>query len=327
MTATGFGIEHMVAFWERKTQHRVNEDASMWSRDMALLAGLELNVREANLYLLQERPSLEAFESWVIARNGGEMDEATVERLRRALQGEVVAPAVSLENVEGLTDEELAQWDEQGYVVLQGAISEEDAREAEMAVYEHLGMRPEEADGWYSAELGHTIWVPLLRHAAMRRNRRSARITKAFTQLWGRDDLWATVDQAGFNPPEREGWRFPGPHLHWDTTLVEPHHFGVQGILYLADVAEDQGAFCCVPGFHRKLKSWLAELPAGADARQVALETLTKELKPIAAKRGDFVLWHQSLPHASSANHAGKPRVVQYLSMWPTHFEYNTEWM
>jgi len=110
------------------------------------------------------------------------------------------------------------------------------------------------------------------------------------------------VDQAGLNPPERPGWPFPGPHLHWDTTLATPHYFGVQGILYLVDVAEDQGAISCVPGFHKILDAWLKELPPGADARTVAKATL--EMKPIAASAGDLVLWHHALPHGSSPNHA-----------------------
>jgi hypothetical protein len=63
-------------------------------------------------------------------------------------------------------------------------------------------------------------------------------------------------------------WPFPGPHLHWDTTVAQPHHFGIQGILYLADTAENQGAFTCMPGFHRKLESWLTSLPKDADPRQ-----------------------------------------------------------
>jgi ectoine hydroxylase-related dioxygenase (phytanoyl-CoA dioxygenase family) len=203
-------------------------------------------------------------------------------------------------------------------------VSGESAEAAELAIYEYLGMDRDEPESWYGAKLGHSIWVPLLRHPALWANRRSARMVKAFAQLWGREDLWVTVDQGGLNPPEREGWRFPGPHLHWDTTLAAPHHFGVQGILYLADTAAEQGAFCCVPGFHRRLAEWLESLPVGADARDIALRTLTPT--PIAAGRGDMILWHQSLPHGSSPNRGTRPRVAQYISMRPTRWQYNAEW-
>ena len=77
------------------------------------------------------------------------------------------------------------------------------------------------------------------------------------------------VDQAGFNPPERPGWKFPGPYLHWDVSLAQPVPFGVQGILYLADTAADQGAF--------HVRAWLSPadrtvawdwLPDGTDPRE-----------------------------------------------------------
>jgi hypothetical protein len=55
--------------------------------------------------------------------------------------------------------------------------------------------------------------------------------------------------------------------LHWDVSLARPIPFGLQGILYLADTAANQGAFTCVPGFHRKIDSWLENLPAGSDPR------------------------------------------------------------
>ena len=126
------------------------------------------------------------------------------------------------------------------------------------------------------------------------------------------------------NPPERPGWQFPGPNLHWDTTLAALRRFGIQGILYLAETEAAQGAFCCVPGFHKMLDAWLAALSEGVVPRAEALRTL--RAKPIAAARGDLVLWHPSLPHGSSPNRATGPRVFQYMSMRPSRWAYNEEW-
>jgi len=296
-----------------------------WDLTTTLLSGLRLNVLEVGRYLHGTRPSLQEFEAWIVERNGGEIEEAALNRLRRALAGEVVGSEIGgLDGVEGLSVEDLAHWDEFGYVVVKNAVSAEAAEAAELAIYESLGMNRDDPESWYGEKLGHSIWVPLLRHPAMWANRRAPRVVKAFAQLWGREDLWVNVDQGGLNPPEREGWRFPGPHLHWDTTLAEPHYFGVQGILYLVDVAEDQGAFSCVPGFHKTLKDWLAKLPAGVNPHEVAKRTLT--LKPIAAGRGDLVLWHQSLPHGSRPNRAKRPRVAQYMQMPPTRWAYTEAW-
>jgi len=141
--------------------------------------------------------------------------------------------------------------------------------------------------------------------------------------LWGRTDLWVTTDQSGMNPPERDGWKFPGPNLHWDVSLALPIPFGTQGVLYLADTAANQGAFSCVPGFHRKIEGWLKSLPAGRDPRH---EDLTQDVVPIAGKAGDMVIWHHALPHGSSTNRALLPRFVQYINMRPSYWERNPVW-
>lgn len=323
VAARGLEIEYLQIFWEGMLDP-AKSSGRQWDLDNTLLSGLRLNVLETSRFLHERRPSLEEFEGWILERNGGAIEAVGLDRLRRALAGDVVEPEVSLEGVEGLSSEDLAHWDEHGYVVLRDAVSAESAEAAELAIYEYLGMDREDAKSWYKEALGHSIWVSMLRHPAFWANRRSPRMVKAFAQLWGREDLWVSVDQGGLNPPERVGWPFPGPHLHWDTTLAEPHHLDVQGILYLADTAEEQGAFSCVPGFHRMLKAWLEELPEGVDPRVEALRTLT--MKPIAAKRGDMVLWHASLPHGSSPNRGTRPRVAQYIAMRPSRWAYNTEW-
>jgi len=324
MAAQGLGIEYLRTYLEGALDPAKagGREADL---DATLLAGLRLNVLETSRYLYARRPALEEFEGWILERNGGAIEVEALDRLRQALAGKRVGSEVGcLDDVEGLSEADLAHWDEHGYVVLKGAVSKENAEAAELAIYEFLGMDREDAESWYKETLGHSIWVSMLRHPAFWANRRSPRMVKAFAQLWGREDLWVTVDQGGLNPPERPGWEFPGPHLHWDTTLAEPHYLDVLGILYLADTAEEQGAFSCVPGFHRTLKGWLDGLPEGVEPRGEALRTLT--MKPIAAERGDMVLWHTSLPHGSSPNRGTRPRVAQYISMRPTRWSHNTEW-
>ncbi len=208
-------------------------------------------------------------------------------------------------------------------MILHDAVPPENCQAAVQAVCEFLDVRLDRPATWYTGPQGHSIWIPLLHHPALWANRDSARIHRAFAQLWNREDIWVNVDQAGFNPPEKPGWKFPGPHLHWDVSLAKPIPFGVQGILYLADVAADQGAFTCVPGFHRKIDSWLESLPAGADPRAQALPG---GAVPIAGRAGDLVIWHHALPHGSSPNRAALPRIVQYLVGRPSQWGYNPVW-
>ncbi len=325
MTETGrLGIPRIESY-RRRMLGLPDDGDTATDLDATLLSGLGLNILEATRFLLEMRPSLQDFEDWIEECNGGTMPAVSLERLRRALEGEQVGPeAGNLDSEPGLSADDLRFWDEHGYVILRGAITAEATNAGEMAVYHHLNAHPDNPESWYHGR-GHSIWVPLLRHPDLDANRRSRRITKAFAQLWGREDLWPTIDQAGLNPPERPGWLFPGPLLHWDTTLARPHHFGVQGILYLADVAEDQGAFCCIPGFHRILGEWLDGLPPFADPTAEIRKHL--EVIQIAGNAGDMVLWHQSLPHGASPNRATRPRVVQYLQMWPTRWAWNDLWL
>lgn len=310
------GVPHLEQYWAR------NLAPATETADRILLNGLQLGLEEANSYLLHNAPTLEQFESWILAINGGSLDPALVARLNAAIDG-TLDPGTPI--AAALTNEDLDHWD-RGYVVLHNAVTPAQCQAAAQAIYEFTGVDPANPDTWYHNPRGHSIWVPLLRHPAFRANRESPRIHAAFAQLWGRTDLWPTIDQGGFNPPERPGWPFPGPHLHWDVSIAEPLLFGTQGILYLTDTAADQGAFTCVPGFHHCLAKWLASLPPDADPRDwKTLEALPAG--PIPGRAGDLVIWHQALPHGSSPNRSPRPRVAQYINLLPSRWDVNPVWL
>ena len=290
-----------------------------WVLDNVLLSGLELGIQETLRYL-GTRPSREEFEAWILERNGGSIEPWRIDRINRAIAGEELRDATP-EPI--FTPEEMAFWDEHGYVVLHDAVTPAEARAATAAIFAFLGADPATPDTWYSNPQGHSIWIHLLRHPALVATRRSPRIYRAFAQLWGRGDLWPTIDQAGLNPPERPGWPFPGPRLHWDTSLHLPIPFGTQGILYLTDTAAEQGAFTCVPGFHRRIEEWIQGLPDGADPRAQNLDALAT---PIAGRAGDLIIWHHALPHGARPNRAAVPRVVQYVNQRPTRWVEPTNW-
>jgi hypothetical protein len=329
-------IPRLYRYWQRHMERvgattapgtaRPVEETSEWDLDNTLLAGLGLNLLETSRFLHgQPAPGFAEFEEWILDLNGADLDEASLTRLRDALDGSSVGSAAGcLDDVPGLTAEELAFWDEHGYVVVHDAVEPDSRDAAAAAIYEFLDADPANPDTWYGNKYGKSIWVPLLRDPAFLANRKSPRLVKAFAQLWGREDLWSTVDQGGLNPPERDGWRFPGPNIHWDMTLAPPHCFGLQGILYLTDTPANQGAFSCIPGFHRTLEHWLKGLPAGLDPRRVIVQH--PGFSPIAGKAGDLIIWHQCLPHGSSPNHGAKPRVVQYITLRPTRWPHTTTW-
>jgi hypothetical protein len=328
------GAVHLKRLWCRTLATRQGkpavEEEMDWLFDQILLSGLNLALEETMQYLYQTGPSFEEFERWILERNNGRVEPERVERINRAIQGLDPTPGqrAAIQEIENaqpvLTQEELKFWDEQGYVILREAVSREDSQAAADALWQRLGMSPNDPESWYQVRPGYGIMVQFFHHPALRRIRESPRIHKAFAQIWGTADLWATTDRVSFNPPERPGWMFPGPRLHWDTSLELPIPFGVQGLVYLTDTAAEQGAFTCVPGFQRKIHEWLASLPHGADPRRQDLEKVGAI--PIAASAGDLIIWHHALPHGSRPNRAQRPRLVQYLTMFPPMGEAKRNW-
>jgi len=319
------GVAYLKRFWSRKIAARTPpcESEAIPGDSVAekvLLAGLRLGIRETSDFLMATAPSFDEFEAWVLAKNGGEIEPARVERLNGALSGERSFTLESILPGPVLSPSDLAFWDENGYVVVKQAVPPDQCRAAVDAIFEHASMQIDRPDSWYAP----AIWILLAHHPALWANRNSPRIHTAFSQLWKRTDLWMNVDVCGVNPPERPGYRFRGSPLHWDMTLTPPIRFGTQAILYLTDTASDQGAFSCVGGFHRKLETWLREVPAGTDPRERAQREL--QPTPIAGDAGDLVIWHHALPHSATPNRATLPRVVQYLNMHPSQFEVTEHW-
>ncbi len=321
-------VPHLHRLWSRVCREKPGKspfDPVEAAADKIAIWGLGLGLYETLQFLHARRPGFDAFLDWILARNGGAVEPSRIawvndriERLGEDKPPRIAGPApvepAPREPVLGADD--LAFWDENGYVVLREAVSREAARAAERAVWEFTGARPEDPDTWYGNADGHTIMVPLIHHPAFDANRRSPRIRAAYAQLLGTDDLVVTVDRGGFNPPERPNWPFPGPRLHWDTSLAQPIPLSIQGILYLADTPAYQGAFCCVPGFRRQIESWLRGLPPGTNPRH---EILNSPAVGIAGSAGDMVLWADSLPHGASPNRGSYPRIVQYIAMYPAN--------
>ena len=242
-------VPHLQRLWSRTCANKPGNqpfDPVEAAADKIAIYGLGLGLYETLQFLHGKRPDFDAFQDWILARNGGAVDPARIawvnDRIRRladdgaaGIVEQAPVDPVPLEPALGepaLGADDLAFWDEQGYVVLREAVPRAAALAAERAVWDFVGARPDDPDTWYCNADGHTIMVPLVHHPAFDANRRSSRIHAAYAQLLGTDDLVVTVDRGGFNPPERANWRFPGPHLHWDTSLTQPIPLSIQGVLY-----------------------------------------------------------------------------------------------
>ena len=326
------GVYQLKRLWSRSLAMRRGErleiDLSEKHLEHLVLDALGLGLEQTQQYLLQYAPTFEAFEQWIVA-TAGTPEPDQVARINATVTGGEIPAATrrliaEIEAMPPVLDaSDLAHWAEHGYVILHQAVPEESRRGAEEAIWQHLGARPDNPESWYVPN-DHGIMVQLFQHPAFTANRRSRRLHKAFAQLWGTADLWVTCDRVGFNVPERPGWMFRGPYMHWDVSLAQPIPFGTQGILYLTDTPPEQGALAVVPGFQHRIDGWLDGLPAGTDPRRQDLHALGS--KPLGGKAGDLIIWDQRLPHGPTPNRGARPRIVQYIDMRPTLIEQRDAW-
>ncbi len=327
------GICQLKRMWSRAVAARQGRihPATIHDRhlDHLVIHACGLGLEQTSQYLAGAMPSFEEFERWLVQTTGGVAPER-VARFNAAVTGG--APphqsaqwlAAIAASAPVLSDADLAFWQEHGYVVLHDAVAAVTRESAARALWDHHGAQPDDPESWYRRS-GHGIMVQYFQHLAFEAARRSPRIHKAFAQLWGTADLWVTTDRVGFNAPEREGFRFPGPYPHWDVSVKTPIPFGTQGILYLTDTPPEQGAFTLVPGFQKWGEAWLAQLPRGADPRRQDLYALGP--RAIGGRAGDLIIWHHALPHGASPNRGTRPRLVQYINMFPTQYDEHEEWI
>jgi hypothetical protein len=320
----GLGVAHLVRMWARADAAR-RGDAPAWSAhdaacDTIVLDGLGLGREPTLATLWRAAPTLADFESAILAARGGILDPARVGRVNALVLGLPYDSATTgllarVESAPAVFDaDDLRQWHDNGYVVLHDAASAEDCQRAERAVWEFLGASPDDPSSWYPTRLNRTM-VQLFYDPALEAIRSSDRIHKAFAQLWGTADLLGTTDRCGFNPPETSTWSFPGPNLHWDIALESPLERNTQGVLYLTDTKNDQGAFSCVAGFHHTIEQWLACDPRRRE--QNPPDPGSFVATPIPGRAGDLIIWNDTLPHGSSPNRAERPRIVHYVKMSP----------
>lgn len=321
------GLMHLKRFWKKIMLKRSGEfDEEQWKNewqlDKTLLSVLGLGLEQTLQYVFQYAPVFEEFERWIVNIAGIPTGEQ-VDKFNSIFDE---MPDMGKPLPSALSAEELAFWEENGYLILKNAVPKEDCQATVDVICDFLNIKLDDTNTWYgdhNARQG--IMVQLFQHPLLQKNRQTARIRMAYEQLWKRSDVWVTTDRVGFNPPETETWKFPGPDLHWDCSLELPIPFNLQGLLYLADTAPNQGAFTLVPGFHNRISAWLHSLPNGTNPRTENLHMLGS--LPIAAQAGDFIIWHQALPHGSSPNTSSKPRFVQYINYQPADFTAQKKWM
>jgi hypothetical protein len=216
-------------------------------------------------------------------------------------------------------------WEENGYVIIPNAVPLANVATVVDAIWDFLEVDRNDPEAWYKAPVSKAGMLEMYHHQALWDNRQYPTVYQAFADIWGRDDLWVSFDRANMNPPARQpDWDYQGMY-HWDIdTSANPIPMMVQGVLYLADTPADGGGFHCTPGMHKHFYEWVKTQPA--DRHPYRPDPTGLDIQTIPGKAGDLLIWHSLLPHGNSRNRSTKPRLAQYITMFPPGDEASRAW-
>jgi hypothetical protein len=318
------GILYLKEIWNYYNDLKQSKQAPQiveWKYINGVFNTLGIGIEPTIKYLLSSSSSFDDFEIWI--EHNGKISKDTIHYFNSIVLNEQKEAFVDDAFV--FDEVDLAKWDKEGYVVLKEAISKADCKAAVDFICNKIDVNISDKSTWYSPHpLKQGIMVQLFNAPILDKNRLSESVRMAFRQLWKRNNLMVSMDRVSFNPPETDTYKFSGPNLHWDVSLKQPIPFGIQGLLYLTDTDENQGAFTVIPGFHNKIDTWLKEIKT--HPREINLLDFFEE-QPISGKAGDLIIWNHCLPHGSRPNHSTSPRIVQYINYQPLDLEYNEEWI
>jgi hypothetical protein len=221
-----------------------------------------------------------------------------------------------------LSQEQIHQYVENGYLLVSGLMSDEVAANAEAAMWSHLGLDPQDESTWTSPSeyAAHDDPTMLAMY--------TPNFLTAAAQLGeGLPDL------ATYQAPRRVGplnifpqdgeWAPHGGHL--DHAIKEHAHktfpfaFRVATMTYLNDIEPHGGATVVWPGSHLKVEALAYSDPARYGMMwELNLATSKADIGDpveVPAKRGDVLFYHVFMVHSGSRNVGKRPR-----------FAFNMKW-
>jgi ectoine hydroxylase-related dioxygenase (phytanoyl-CoA dioxygenase family) len=222
----------------------------------------------------------------------------------------------------------LAQWEfwkENGYVVVKNAVSQEQAEKTAAFLWEFEEKDPDDKETWYTQaraemkmkELAGTGMVEVYNNQYLWNNRQTQRVYDIFTDIWGTEKLWVTIDRANLNFPMRPGHEYKG-FIHWDYD-PETKPQNVQGVLALADQTDkNMGGFQCIPWLYKNYDTWKLTQPEDRDHFKPDVANLEDKLVKVAMEAGDLLIFNSSQPHGIRPNKSeDQVRIAQYIAMMP----------
>ncbi|MCG3461461.1 phytanoyl-CoA dioxygenase family protein [Xenorhabdus bovienii] len=226
---------------------------------------------------------------------------------------------------EFLSEEKMEQylksWDDNGYIVIESAVSREQTQKTVDAIFYFLEMDKNDPVNFYNTDIRSRSGIdemgriPFYHHQTLWDNRQSQIIYSVYERIFGIKELLVSIDRVNMNPPVNDDWKYEG-FIHWDIDVSKrPLESKIQGLLSLTDDDGNSGGFQCVPGFHKVIYEWLSKQPEGYNSRFP--DTTGMKIVSIPLKAGDYVIFHGALPHGNKPNISDKPRLAQYFCCFP----------
>lgn len=268
---------------------------------------------EAYQFIYAECSSLQHLQQWMLSLKGEHHLQASAaafegwtKQRNKKVDGAVTDSVL-------LSREQWSHWEEHGYIRVSDLVSESMCDAVCQLICTQLGADLQAPETWYNNRPEwHGLMVQLYQHACIHAIRDLPVVQQLFSELYGTSRIIANTEKVSFNPPETDAWKFRHHQLHWDIDFENIDRSYIQGLVYLNDVPENRGPLTVVPGFHHRFNEWIGAYPAPHEAQLMMQRTFTG--RPVPGKKGDIVLWLQTLPHAASANRSNLPRFVQYIS-------------
>ncbi|NVM63889.1 phytanoyl-CoA dioxygenase family protein [Mucilaginibacter sp. P25] len=214
-------------------------------------------------------------------------------------------------------------WIENGYVIIKNAVPKVQVEKLANYLWQYEDKDANDISTWYKkpnaqmqmSELNNTGMVEIYNQQFMWDNRQHPKVHAAFSDIWGTEKLWVTIDRANLNFPLRPGFEYKG-FIHWDYD-PETKPQNVQGVLALADQTdENMGGFQCIPELYRTYDTWKLTQPEDRDHYKP--DTTGFETVKVKLEAGDLLIFNSLQPHGIRPNtSADKVRIAQYISMMP----------
>jgi len=222
-----------------------------------------------------------------------------------------------------LSERDWEFWRHNGYLHLRDVVPAELIAPVIDLIWEFQEMDPDDPESWRRRppariemeELNFSGMVEVYNHQALWNVRQYPVIHRIFADLWGTEKLWVTIDRVNLNLPSRPGNDFRG-FIHWDIdTGLDPIPVNVQGVLSLSDSTLETGGFQCIPEIYRNFDEWVKTQPPDRNTWRPGIDGF--EVVQVETRAGDLLIWDSLLPHGIRPNRSNRPRLAQYITMFP----------